>query len=545
VGDFPGELEAGFPGISFWAVFAVFFPATVGLESGVSMSGELKHPRRALSVGTMAAFGVSFLVYLSVALFLGFAAPAEELTRNYLVLVETAWAPAILAGLLGATFSSALASIVGAPRILHALAEDGITPKSEWLGARDRRGEPKHALLVTLGIVLIALLMREINAIAPLITLFFLATYASASAVALLESSLHLPSYRPSWRINRLVPLVGLVGSVAGMFLVHVLFTVIAWTVIGGVLAWLYHRRLKSPFSDIRGAVYAAIARWAGDKAKQRRTQAERTWIPEWLVPVEDADSFSAVAPLVIDIASPEGTVRAVAIVGHPDSLELEQRVTQIAEEISENHVEVETLFIEEDRAAGPPAAFAVLRRDEVDTPDLVLLHAPHDEGGERAVRKALGLAADNGMGAALVIGAEEDDRDQGSIALWLEPPRTTHPDEASLGDADLALLLAFRLSRNRGVDLQLISAVPDESHVQRAEDYLGHIAERARLPGPPQHHIIEDRFPDAVADAPEANIHVFPMSSHVDFDRVRRIHDLAGTTCLFVRDSGAENAFA
>lgn len=158
-------------GTDFWGVFAVFFPATTGIMAGANMSGELAESRRAIPLGTLLAVGVSFVIYLASAAWLSASATPGELAANYLIMVEQAWAPAVLAGLLGATFSSALSSIVGAPRILQALASHDLLPRARWLAARAGNAEPRNALFVTMAIALGAIATRALNAIAPVITL--------------------------------------------------------------------------------------------------------------------------------------------------------------------------------------------------------------------------------------------------------------------------------------------------------------------------------------------------------------------------------------
>ncbi len=122
-GSFPGFPERGLEGTDFWGVFAVFFPATTGILAGANMSGDLKDPRRAIPVGTLAAIAVSSLIYLAVAWWVSRAGTPDELVNNYNVIIDrAAFPPLVLAGLLGATFSSALAGLVGGPRILLAMA---------------------------------------------------------------------------------------------------------------------------------------------------------------------------------------------------------------------------------------------------------------------------------------------------------------------------------------------------------------------------------------------------------------------------------------
>ena len=116
-GSYVGFPETGFRGTNFWFVFALFFPAATGIMAGANMSGELKSPRTSIPLGTLAAIAVAYLVYMSLAYWFSTVATPQELVENYNIALERSlWKPAIVAGLLGATFSSALSSLVGAPQ---------------------------------------------------------------------------------------------------------------------------------------------------------------------------------------------------------------------------------------------------------------------------------------------------------------------------------------------------------------------------------------------------------------------------------------------
>lgn len=160
-GEFPGAPENNFPGTTFWVVFAVFFPAATGIMAGANLSGDLKKPGRSIPRGTLGAIAVSLVIYLVVAYWLARSATVDELTSNYTIMVDlAAWGPAVLAGLLGATFSSALSSIVGAPRILQALSEHKIMPGSSVLSRTTSGGQPRNAMIFTVLFVLAALMLR-------------------------------------------------------------------------------------------------------------------------------------------------------------------------------------------------------------------------------------------------------------------------------------------------------------------------------------------------------------------------------------------------
>ena len=95
---------------------------------GANMSGDLKEPGRSIPRGTLAAIVVTALVYLAHRLPAGGSVAARR----------RCWAPParheglalsgalITAGVFAATLSSALGSMMGAPRILQALARDDV-----------------------------------------------------------------------------------------------------------------------------------------------------------------------------------------------------------------------------------------------------------------------------------------------------------------------------------------------------------------------------------------------------------------------------------
>lgn len=139
-GHYPGSIENKFSGSSFWIVFAVFFPAVTGVMAGANMSGDLSDPRISIPNGTLSAIVLSYFIYIFLAVFVAFIALPQELVSNYNILIDRSFfAPIVLAGLLGATFSSALSSLVGAPRILYALGQNKILTSNDKLARVDKK----------------------------------------------------------------------------------------------------------------------------------------------------------------------------------------------------------------------------------------------------------------------------------------------------------------------------------------------------------------------------------------------------------------------
>ena len=152
-------------GPGFWVIFAIFFPAVTGFTQGVSMSGDLKNPARSLPLGTFLAVGVSTVVYVAAMLALAGTVPTNELAADYESLRRVAVVPWLIdAGVLSATLSSALASFLGAPRILQALAADDLFKPLSFFAVRDgSTGNPRRGVILTAGIALVTIAVGDLD----------------------------------------------------------------------------------------------------------------------------------------------------------------------------------------------------------------------------------------------------------------------------------------------------------------------------------------------------------------------------------------------
>ena len=200
------------------------------------MSGDLRDPQRSIPRGTVISVAIGFLVYISVPILLSFTCDPAELRENSLIWLKVALVPLlILPGLMGAIFSSAVGSILGAPRTLQALSGDGVLPKL-FLRIPLPTGESAVAILLSAGIALAAVLLGDLNAVAPFVTMFFLTTYGMINLVAGLEKLIGDPSYRPSMNVPWLVTLAGAASCFFVMFLINRTACLMAVTVeIGGL----------------------------------------------------------------------------------------------------------------------------------------------------------------------------------------------------------------------------------------------------------------------------------------------------------------------
>ncbi|WP_138430831.1 amino acid permease [Fodinibius saliphilus] len=269
----------------FWTVFAVFFPAVTGIMAGVNMSGDLKDPGTAIPKGTFWAIGVGYVIYMGLPILLATRADAITLIEDPLIMRKLSyWGDAILIGVWGATLSSAMGSILGAPRVLQALARDGVLPRwLRWLGKGEGEEDtPRIGTMVTLGVALIAVWMGDLNIIAPILTMFFLTTYGVLNVTAGIENMLGSPSFRPKFKVHWILSLLGAIGCIAVMFLINTLATIIAAVFVLVIFIWLERRELESAWGDVRRGIWMALTR-AG-LMRLGSSVEEKTWRPHPLV---------------------------------------------------------------------------------------------------------------------------------------------------------------------------------------------------------------------------------------------------------------------
>ena len=271
---------------NFWTVFAVFFPAVTGIMAGVNMSGDLKDPAKSIPKGTFLAVGVGYVIYMVVPFFFAFRADAITLVSDNMIMQKIAfWGFAILLGIWGATLSSAVGSLLGAPRVLQALTIDKVLPSKLSFLAKSSGKEqiPRAATIFTSIIALILVLVGDLNMIAPILTMFFLTTYGTLNLTSGIETLLESPSFRPKFRVHWVFSLLGTVGCFAVMFLINAIATIVAIIFISGIYVWLRRRRLKTTFGDVSRGMLLQIARYALLRLDAKVADA-KSWRPNILV---------------------------------------------------------------------------------------------------------------------------------------------------------------------------------------------------------------------------------------------------------------------
>lgn len=256
------QAPAGGPG--FWILFALFFPAVTGFTQGVSMSGDLRDPGKSLPMGTFMAVGLSMFVYLAVSVVYSGVLPNQTLVDDYHAMKKVAQFGFLIdAGVIAATLSSAMASFLGAPRILQSLSADRIflflTFFAKGEGANSN---PRRAVLLAGGIALLTISLGQLNLIAQVVSMFFLISYGLLNYATYFEAKAESPSFRPRFKwFNYRLSLLGFLTCLGVMMAIDIKNGVIAASIL--VAIYQYLKRSAGP------------ARWA-DSSRSHHLQRIR-----------------------------------------------------------------------------------------------------------------------------------------------------------------------------------------------------------------------------------------------------------------------------
>ncbi len=262
----------------FIVLFGIFFPAVTGFEAGVSMSGDLKDPKKSIPGGTISAIAIGLVVYIALAFFFSTSVSSDLLVNDPNALLKISWIPEIVvAGIWGATLSSALGSILGAPRILQATAVDKITPKFFGKGFGESN-EPRNALLLTFIIAEAGILIGELDVIARIVSMFFITTYGFLNLSCAIEKWAS-SDFHPEFKVPGIVSLIGSAACFIVMLQLDFIAMVGATIILGALFIYLKRKELTLETGDTWEGIWSSLVRTGLTKLKGR-IRAVRNWRP-------------------------------------------------------------------------------------------------------------------------------------------------------------------------------------------------------------------------------------------------------------------------
>ena len=545
-GSFKGSIENNFSGSNFWVVFAVFFPAATGIMAGANMSGELKNPKKSIPSGTLWAIGVSFVIYMLLAFWIARSATEQELLSNYYIMVDKAFiGPLVIAGILGATFSSALASIVGSSRILFAMGEHKVLPNSNFLAGQSKNGQPRNAMLVTGILIFLTLLLRNINAVAPLVTLFFLITYAMINIVVIIEQRLGLISYRPVFKIHKWVPWFGLISSVFAMFIINPTVSLVSIMIVLMVYWYLSRQNLETPFEDVRSGLFVSFAEWAAKHTWGMKKMQQRAWKANLMVPVRDINGLKGNFEFLRNIAKPKGSIKLLGIEPWSESSSLPSELEAISAAFREKEVFSSSSVIHTDQFANGINYSSQALQGAFFRPNIVFLNMQDHDNYETELRPVMKESIRLEIGVLLYLSHPTALLGQRNmINVWVSDRQGNWNLGWDIGNLDLSILVAYKLKMNWGARIRLITVVTDPDEEVNAQKFLHSLINMARLP----HTLTEvhvGHFSTIVEQAPSADLNIFGMDENLPFKFVKEMSEKTQSSCLFVKDSGHESILA
>ncbi|MBN1213112.1 MAG: Na-K-Cl cotransporter [candidate division Zixibacteria bacterium] len=538
-------------GIGFWMGFAVFFPAVTGVMAGLSLSGDLKNPGRSIPLGAIAATMTGFLVYLAVPILLSQAAGSEELISDSLIWLKIAplGALLILPGLWGAILSSAVGSVLGAPRTLQAVVRD----QAGQRGIRafiSGKGGLRSALLLSVALSVGAVFLGDLNTVARVVTMFFLTVYGMINIVAGLETLSGDPSWRPKFRVPWMVNIACGLACLWVMFLISPVAGLTAIAI--EILLWLgfARREQRATWGDSRRGLYEAVLRWVLIRLS-RRSMSARNWRPHILVFVDDPQKKLDLIKFSSWFSQNRGVVTVCELVIGDlltDNIDIQKRLKATTALMKSEDL---TVFAEVDVV-------------EKVIDGIIDVSQANGIAGFASNTIVLGWPKDPRMLADFLVTARRLEKIRKSVVIGKINPqhlfpvhKTTRQIHVWWGglkqNGDLMLLMAYLLTRNpewRNAELKVMCAASNEFARQNTGRYLEAMLKEIRIEAEcdvflkPEDRSINQLIQEKSAEADVVFLGLAVPETGRELDYVNRLEELVGelpvvffvkNSCLFV----------
>lgn len=531
---------------SFWGMFALFFPAATGLMAGVGLVSELEDPKKQVPKGILSAIGITTIIYLIVVLWFAANATPQQLLENKLIIVNLAlFGPIVLVGLLAATYSSALTTFVAAPRMLQALAQNNIL--FPYLGKTSKKGTPRRAIILTTLIILLVLLVGSLDSVAPLITMFFLITYAAINLTVAIEQNLGLVGFRPTFKIPKFVPIYGSIVSIIFMFFINAVFGLMALVLLGLLYVYLIRKKIIPKEGDARSGLFRTIAEWSAKKILSLPESSTHIWKPNVLLPVVSTKTLLGNYAFIKSMVKPQGTLTVlglkmenklstpedISITKKQQDLELNELASLVKQFSNDGIFTSSSIVSIQDYTQGVITSLEAIE-SQVFHPNILFLPFRASKLPTKKLKSIYEAAKDSKSGVALF----EKDSESGTgseqnIHVWI---KYSSLDVFEKKNFDLAMLIAYSISRNWNAKIHYW--IYDAK--QGAKEYAKKLLYESRFDSN-RVNISKESLTKSLKKSPEGDIHIIS----VDLNNLSVIKKIKGRSILYVMDSGSEDILA
>lgn len=517
--------------------FAVFFPAVTGIMVGVGMSGQLSDPSESIPRGTLTAWAATSVLYLVGAVWYAMVVPADLLLSSNEVAFDYAFSGVVVRiGLLFSTLVAALSSLVASSALLHALAANQLAPRWEWLSEPTGR----RATLVSAAVASVGLLSGSLDAIAPIITAFFILTYLSLNAVVLLEQQLAMISFRPTYPVTRWVPALGVVMSGSALvFASPRSLLILGVLAVMGLFIGFSKAEIETPWETARSGLNVALAAWAARRAAAVGRQL-RSWKPDLLAPIVSPEQTGTVGPLLEAVAGHHGSAKVMAV---GEDVAVRDAALGIVDRLRKREVFATYTALSEDGFSTAFSTALDAMQGDLFPPNLVVLDLTRID--ERVLKAADARCRALKLGLMVYLpGPDKPLGNRQKVDVWLTAP----VDQAELtmhnANLDLPVLVGWLASTRWEGELCLVSAVRPDQDLAATRAWLEGVRKGCRLGARCSVDAKRGAFLEVLKARPAADLHVFGLPPEIHRSSLVAIAEAAGGATVYLRDSGQESAF-
>ncbi|XP_077053803.1 solute carrier family 12 member 5 isoform X4 [Siphateles boraxobius] len=335
----------------FTMLVGIYFPSVTGIMAGSNRSGDLQDAQKSIPIGTILAITTTSIIYMSSVVLFGACIEGSvlrdkfgEAVRGNLVIGTLAWPSpwVIVIGSFFSTCGAGLQSLTGAPRLLQAIARDGIVPFLRVFGHGKANGEPTWALLMTACICESGILIASLDNVAPILSMFFLMCYMFVNLACALQTLLRTPNWRPRFKFYHwTLSFLGMSLCLSLMFICSWYYAIVAMVIASCIYKYIEFRGAEKEWGDgIRGLSLSA-ARFALMRLEEGPPHT-KNWRPQILVLVSMDSELHVDQPRLLSLTSQLKAGKGLTIVGaalegtYLDNLPQGQQVEQSLRKLME-----------------------------------------------------------------------------------------------------------------------------------------------------------------------------------------------------------------
>uniref|UniRef100_A0A3B4BJH4 Uncharacterized protein n=1 Tax=Periophthalmus magnuspinnatus TaxID=409849 RepID=A0A3B4BJH4_9GOBI len=299
----------------FTLLVGIYFPSVTGIMAGSNRSGDLKDAQKSIPIGTIAAITTTSTVYMSCVVLFGACIEGIVLRDKFgegvngnLVIGTLAWPSpwVIVFGSFFSTCGAGLQSLTGAPRLLQAIARDGIIPFLRVFGHGKANGEPTWALLLTASICEIGILIASLDSV------LYVHNFFSFCKVFLDVT----PNWRPRFKFYHwALSFLGMSLCLSLMFMCSWYYAIVAMGIATCIYKYIEFCGAEKEWGDgIRGISLSA-ARFALMRLEEGPPHT-KNWRPQLLVLMSLDSEQNVEQPRLLSLTNQLKAGKGLTIVG-------------------------------------------------------------------------------------------------------------------------------------------------------------------------------------------------------------------------------------